>query len=210
MLRVLATPPPGSRPASLLRSGWPTRSMERRAAASETPESSRQRAEVAVLGLPPPVEVADDARQGHTGQAAQLRTGPLSTGSAAGSAATSARSRPGARSGCSRQYTTGPRSIARQPRTASMRGLGTVSRGETSVGARPACHPASGVSPRRNRPQRRLRRRGSPLAPSRDAEGERPLAIGALDDFDPDRPSQGYAVSTLRTTSPARIVEEAY
>jgi hypothetical protein len=59
-------------------------------------------------------------------------TGPLSTGSAAGSAATSAKSRPGARSGCSRQYTTGPRSIARQPRTASMRGLGTVSRGETS------------------------------------------------------------------------------
>ena len=128
---------------------------------------SRQLAEVAVFGVPPPVEVADDARQ------APHRAGRRAAGPARcrrDRLRDRRRRRPGrgqARDRAARGSTRRARARPRgSPAPRRCAGWARSVEARRRVGARPGCHPASGVSPRRNHPRRRLRRRGSPLAPS--------------------------------------------
>ena len=71
------TLPRGSRPASRPRPGSPTQSREPRAIASEPIDATAAPlAEIAILGSPPAVQVAEGTRQRHSGQAAELLDRP--------------------------------------------------------------------------------------------------------------------------------------
>ena len=167
MLRVLATPPPGSRPASLPgavgpREVWNGEQLRRR---RRQCAGSARRSRYSDCRQP--VEVADDARQGHTGQAAQLRDRPAVDGIGCG---VERRRRPGRGRREIGLLEAVDHGAALEREAAAHRVDARVGRGEPRRDVESehdaGAIPPAACQPRRNRPGRRLRRRGSPLAPS--------------------------------------------
>ena len=118
-----------------------------------------------------------------------------SRGAAPSGIATSSSSTPGGRSADSIAYTSGPRSSATQPRTASTRGSGRVTRGarsSRSSSVSPARHcrvgddrgpvPAAGSAPPRRPPVPQRRRASTTREPGTPGPARRPAPRGSRPD----------------------------